>query len=65
MQKSDELAETAAVLFRQLIRLGIAPNRLYIGIMKDETGDAEFWTTDEDGGKVNSAFYSNYKRNSL
>ena len=28
MQKSDELAETAAVLFKQLILLGIEPNRL-------------------------------------
>jgi hypothetical protein len=37
MQKSDELAETAAVLFRQLIALGIAPNRLYIAILKGKT----------------------------
>ncbi len=56
MQKSDELAETAAVLFRQLIALGIAPNRLYIAIIKDENGGAEFWITDEDGSKVSSAF---------
>ena len=56
MQKSDELAETAAVLFRQLILLGIAPNRLYIGIITGETGDIEAWATDEDGGKVNSRF---------
>ena len=41
MQKSDELAETAAVMFKQLIGLGIAPNRLYIGIIKDESGDIE------------------------
>jgi hypothetical protein len=34
MQRSDELAETSAVLFKQLISLGIEPNRLYISIMK-------------------------------
>ena len=30
MHASDELAETAAVVFKQLIGLGISPNRLYI-----------------------------------
>ncbi|MBC7826235.1 MAG: hypothetical protein H7122_00710, partial [Chitinophagaceae bacterium] len=45
MQKSDELAETAAVLFKQLINLGIAPNRLYIGIVRDDDGHIEFWVT--------------------
>ena len=39
MQKSDELAETSAVLFQQLILLGIEPNRLYICIVKNENGD--------------------------
>ena len=63
MQKSDELAETAAVLFRQLIALGIAPNRLYIAIIKDESGDAEFWLTDEDGSKVTSGFAANLHAN--
>lgn len=64
MQKSDELAETAAVLFRQLITLGIEPNRLYIAIMKDEIGNAEFWITDEDGSKVSSGFAANLRDNS-
>jgi signal transduction histidine kinase len=63
MQKSDELAETAAVLFRQLIALGIAPNRLYIAILKDEKGEAEFWITDEDGSKVSSGFAANLHAN--
>ncbi|HEX5111497.1 MAG TPA: ATP-binding protein, partial [Saprospiraceae bacterium] len=62
MQKSDELAETAAVLFRQLISLGIQPNRLYITIIKDEN-DAEFWITDEDGSRVSSAFHANMMEN--
>jgi signal transduction histidine kinase len=64
MQKSDELAETAAVLFRQLIYLGIAPNRLYIGIIKDDNGTIEFWVTDEDGGKVSNQFTGDSNRNS-
>ena len=63
MQRSDELAETAAVLFRQLIHLGIAPNRLYIAIIKDEAGSSEFWITDEDGAKVSSAFETDLNNN--
>jgi hypothetical protein len=64
MQKSDELAETAAVVFKHLILLGIAPNRLYITIMKEDDGMAEFWTTDEDGSKVSFAYTANLKENS-
>ncbi|RTL57587.1 MAG: GHKL domain-containing protein [Sphingobacteriales bacterium] len=63
MQKSDELAETSAELFRQLINLGIAPNRLYINIIKDDNGNAEFWITDEDGSKVSMAYEDNMYHN--
>ncbi|MEO6721509.1 MAG: ATP-binding protein [Ferruginibacter sp.] len=63
MQTSNELAETAAVLFKQLIGLGIAPNRLYIGIIKDESEIIEFWITDEDGTKVSTQFIGNAGRN--
>ncbi len=63
MQRSDELAETAAVLFRQLIALGIAPNRLYIAVIKDEDGNAEFWITDEDGSRVSSGFAADLHAN--
>ena len=59
MQKSDELAETAAVLFRQLINLGIEPNRLYIGIINGDSGNIEAWATDEDGSKVSKEFTLN------
>ncbi len=59
MQKSDELAETAAVLFQQLIILGIEPNRIYIAIIKYESGLAEFWLTDEDGSRVSTGFTAN------
>jgi len=63
MQRSDELAETASVLFRQLILLGIEPNRLFISIIKDEKGKAEFWVTDEDGIKVSTAYTANLNDN--
>jgi signal transduction histidine kinase len=63
MQKSDELAETSAVVFRQLIDLGIEPNRLYMVIMKETTGIAEFWITDEDGSRISSGFTANLKDN--
>lgn len=63
MQKSDELAETAAVLFQQLIALGIEPNRLYISIIKNDTDEAEFWITEEDGTKVSTAYSANLNEN--
>ncbi len=56
MYKSDELADIAAVVFQQLINLGIDPNRIYIGIIKNEKSTCEFWITDEDGTKVSSGF---------
>ncbi|WP_020598921.1 ATP-binding protein [Spirosoma panaciterrae] len=64
MQKSTELAETAAVLFKQLIDLGIAPNRLFIGIINGESGDMEAWATNEDGSKVETSFVLKVSRNS-
>jgi serine phosphatase RsbU (regulator of sigma subunit) len=63
MQKSDELADTAAVVFQQLINLGLEPNRIYITIIKDEEGACEFWITDEDGKKVSSVFNANLTQN--
>ena len=63
MHKSDELAETAAEVFRQLISLGISPNRLYIGIDKDKENEMELWVTDEDGNKVNTEFSGKMNNN--
>ena len=63
MQKSDELAGTSAVLFQQLIQLGIEPNRLYISIIQNDAGDSEFWITDEDGSKVSFAYTANLNDN--
>ncbi|MEN9569222.1 MAG: hypothetical protein RL172_453 [Bacteroidota bacterium] len=63
MQSSNELSGTAAVLFQQLIALGIAPNRLYIILMKEDNADMEAWVTDEDGSKVSMGFTGNYQKN--
>ncbi len=63
MFKSDELAETAVVVFQQLISLGIEPNRLYIGIINDESGDLEFWMTDEEGKQVSKRYVVNIHQN--
>src|SRR5579862_324472 len=63
MFKSDELAETSAVLFHQLIGLGIEPNRLFIGVIKDESDDIEAWATDEDEIKVSRQFTLSSKKN--
>src|SRR6187402_2668891 len=63
MFKSDELAETAVVLFKQMIGLGIEPNRLYIAIINDNSGDLEFWITDENGDKVSSRYVVNINKN--
>ena len=63
MQSSDELSETAVVVFKQLIDLGIAPNRLYIGIIKENKRLIEMWATDEDGTKIGSKIIFNPDRN--
>lgn len=63
MHRSDELADSAAVVFQQLINLGIEPNRIYIAIMKDEKGNVEFWITDEDGSKVSTGFEASLNEN--
>jgi signal transduction histidine kinase len=63
MQKSEELAETAVVVFKQLMNLGIEPNRLYIGIIKEDNNLIEFWITDEDGSKVINQFTADANKN--
>jgi signal transduction histidine kinase len=63
MQSSNELIETAGVVFKQLINLGISPNRLYICLIKDEGENMEFWTTDEEGNNLSSRFSGNKNRN--
>ncbi|HMG67545.1 MAG TPA: hypothetical protein VK588_07660, partial [Chitinophagaceae bacterium] len=63
MQKSNELAETAEVVFQQLISFGIEAHRLYIGIINDESGDLEIWMTDEKGNQVSKRYVVNIHKN--
>ena len=56
MHKSDELAETAAVLFQQMTELGVTPERITIGLIKEETKVIEVWSTDQEGIKINYQF---------
>ncbi len=53
MQKSEELAETAAILFQQFKELGEAPNQITIGIMNEEYRIIEFHITQQ-GKKGNT-----------
>ncbi|MBK8550963.1 MAG: hypothetical protein IPL53_07860 [Ignavibacteria bacterium] len=59
MHKSEELAETAAVLFQQLCGLGIDALRLYIGIIDEKRDEIEFWTTDYGGSQISSKYKAN------
>jgi hypothetical protein len=63
MFKSDELAETAVVVFKQMNILGIIPNRLYIVIINDDSGNMEFWITDENGDKIGFRHQVNIREN--
>jgi hypothetical protein len=56
MQKSEELAETSVVVFKELLALGIEPNRLFIGIIKDNGSTIDAWATSEDGSKIEQQF---------
>ncbi len=47
MQRSEELAETAHVLFQQFKELGEAPDQITIGIVNEEKGTIGFWVTQQ------------------
>ena len=51
MQKSEELGETAYLLFNQLLGLGEIPDQVTIGLIKEEERTIEFWIT-MDGNQV-------------
>ena len=63
MQKSDELPETSVVAFKELINLGIEPNRLFIGIINDKTRNIEAWASNEEGTKIGKHFTLNTAKN--
>jgi signal transduction histidine kinase len=52
MQKSDELMETAVVLFDQLKQLGENIERTIIGVMNEEERVVEIWATRPDGSQM-------------
>jgi signal transduction histidine kinase len=63
MEKSNELAGTAMILFKQLIDLGIPSNQFFIGIVNDDSDDIEFWVTVGDGSKISDKFIGNINHN--
>jgi signal transduction histidine kinase len=56
MHRSDELAETAQVLFHQLQELGGIPDRIAIGVVDETDGVVNFWTTDQLGSHIDKSF---------
>jgi hypothetical protein len=52
MQKSNELMETAVVLFDQLKQLGEDIERTIIGIMNEEERVVDVWATRPDGSQM-------------
>ncbi len=64
MQSCDELAETASVVLYELVKLGIAPSRLYIAIIENDHRDVHFYLTNEDGGKDCSVYTAQIEKNS-
>ncbi|MCH6235766.1 ATP-binding protein [Cognataquiflexum rubidum] len=56
MQHSDELAESAFVLFQQLQILGLVHERINIGVVKEESKTIDFWITEQGGNQINTRF---------
>src|SRR5258705_12112558 len=56
MHRSEELAETAQVLFQQLQELGGIPDRIAIGVVDESAGVLNFWSTDESGSHIDKSF---------
>ena len=56
MHKSEQLAETASVLFEQFDLLGKIPDRISIGIFKEDLRIIELWVTDQSGCQLNHSF---------
>ncbi|MBN2615622.1 MAG: hypothetical protein JXR71_07990, partial [Bacteroidales bacterium] len=56
MHKSNELAETAAILFQQMTELGVSPERINICLIKEADNILEVWATDQQGIKISHRF---------
>lgn len=56
MHKSEQLAETATVLFDQFDLLGKIPDRVSIGIINVKNNKAELWLTDQTGKRLHNEY---------
>ncbi|MFI5159909.1 MAG: sensor histidine kinase [Sphingobacteriales bacterium] len=56
MQRSEELAETATVLFQQLHSLDVTPERVFIGVPDDQNRTIELWGTEQGGNGMSKRF---------
>lgn len=56
MHKSEQLPETAQVLFEQFAALGELPDRIGIGIFNEQLHVVEWWVTDQAGSQVTHKF---------
>jgi len=57
MHKSEQLAETAKVLFDQFGMLGKIPDRMSIGIFNEERRVVELWVTDQRGNQLSHEYF--------
>jgi signal transduction histidine kinase len=58
MHKSEQLPETAQVLFEQFAVLGSLPDRVSIGIIREQEKVIEWWATDQQGSQLARKFKS-------
>ncbi len=56
MHKSEQLPETAKVLFEQFELLGEIPDRIGIVIINNDTKEGEIWVTEQIGKQLNHSF---------
>ncbi len=56
MHKSEELPETSQVLFEQFALLGNMPDRISIGIFREEEKLIELWATDQIGSQIDHKY---------
>ncbi len=56
MHKSEELSDTATILFSQLSELGDIPDRISIGIVDENSGTYNMWATDQSGSQIKIPF---------
>ncbi|WP_144607414.1 ATP-binding protein [Algoriphagus algorifonticola] len=56
MQRSEELSETASVLFEQLQNLGVTHERINIGIINEKNQTIDFWITAQGGNRLDTRF---------